>query len=199
MEPNARISLMERALGDDWASLPNALRAHYQGDRNQDVGHLDIEYPPLMQPYLHVLRLFGALVNRRGQAIPTQVEKDMEGETQFWTRRVRFPDGRVVLFKSHWVYAGGNELIEFVNPFMGLRMAVRVKDGRLHYSGRHLVLQLGRVRIPVCEWLFLGHTTIVEEALDDSSFSMDFRLTHPWFGQLFRYAGVFRTRTLGDR
>ncbi len=191
-------SLMQRALGDDWSALPKALQAHYQRGRNTDIGELDIEYPAWMQPYLHVLRLFGALINRRGQAVPTTVEKGMEGETQFWRRRIRFPDGRVVFFKSHWVYTGGNELIEFVNPFLGLRMAVWVEDGQLHYSGRHLVLQLWRMRLPIFEWLFLGHTTIVEEALDDDTFSMDFRLTHPWFGQVFRYAGVFGTRKTED-
>lgn len=198
MESKAKMSLMECALGDDWAALPEALRAHYQRDRNEDIGRLDIEYPILMQPYLHVLRLFGALVNRRGQAVPTTVEKGMEGEVQFWRRSIRFPDGRVVFFKSYWVYAGGNELIEFVNPFLGLRMAVCVKDGQLHYSGQHLVLQMGRVRLPIFEWLLLGHTTIVEEALDDRSFSMDFRLIHPWFGQIFRYAGVFGTHKTVD-
>lgn len=44
------------------------------------------------------------------------------------------------------------------------------------------------------EWIALGHTTIVEEALDDSHFAMDFRLTHPLFGQVFRYAGKFSTQ-----
>jgi len=74
-------------------------------------------------------------------------------------------------------------------------MAVSVVDGKLHYSGRHLVLKLGSVLIPIPEWLVLGHTTIVETALDEGGFAMDFRLTHPWFGQVFRYAGQFRTES----
>ena len=187
------IPLMQQALGEQWAQLPPALQAHYQHGNNADVGALDIEYPEPMQPYLSFLRLLGALVNRRGKAVPTTVEKWMEGGTQRWKRTISFPDGKVIFFKSHWVYAGGNEVIEYVSPFMGLRMAVSVVDGKLHYSGRYLVLKLGSVLIPIPEWLVLGHTTIVETALDEGRFAMDFRLTHPWFGEVFRYAGEFRT------
>ncbi|WML89330.1 DUF4166 domain-containing protein [Thiothrix lacustris] len=187
--------LMQQVLGTQWAQLPPALQAHYQQSTNTDVGALDIDYPAMMQPYLSFLRLFGALVNRRGKAIPTTVEKWMESDTQRWKRTITFPDGKAIFFKSHWVYAGGNEVIEYVSPFMGLRMAVSVVDGRLHYSGKHLVLKLGNVLIPIPEWLVLGHTTIVETALNEDGFAMDFRLMHPWFGEVFRYAGKFTTVT----
>lgn len=190
-----KIPLMQQALGAQWQQLPTTLQAHYQHGTNTDVGALDIGYPRLMQPYLSFLRLLGALVNRRGKAVPTTVEKWMDGDTQRWKRTITFPDGKVIFFNSHWVYAGGSELIEYVSPFMGLRMAVSVVDGKLHYSGRHLVLKLGSVLIPIPEWLVLGHTTIVETALDEGGFAMDFRLTHPWFGEVFRYAGKFRTQT----
>jgi hypothetical protein len=56
------------------------------------------------------------------------------------------------------------------------------------------VAKLGRWLLPIPEWLVLGHTTIVEQAVDDTHFEMDFRLTHPWFGQVFRYAGTFEAR-----
>ncbi|HFE47963.1 MAG TPA: DUF4166 domain-containing protein [Chromatiaceae bacterium] len=187
-----RQPLMQRALGADWDRLAPALRKHYQHGDNTDTGKLDIAYPRFMQPCLSILRLFGALVDRRGERIPTSVAKRMEGDTQYWRRSIRFPDGRVVLFKSRWQYAGDSELIEYVNAFLGLRMRVRVKAGGLYYEGRHYVLKLGRMLLPIPEWLVLGHTTIEEKALDDERFRMDFRLRHPWFGQVFRYAGEFR-------
>ena len=70
-------------------------------------------------------------------------------------------------------------------------MAVRVEDQRLHYRGVRFVAQLGPWRLAIPEWLVLGHTRIEEQAVDDHHFVMDFRLIHPWFGQLFRYAGRF--------
>ena len=155
-----------------------------------------------MQLYLNVMRLMGALVNRRGTAVPATVEKWMEGDIQQWKRSIHFPvstdntdkgEGKTIYFKSHWVYAGGNELIEYVNSVLGLRMAVSVKDGVLYYEGKSYILKLGKLLIPIPEWLVLGHTTIVETALNENEFSMDFRLRHPWFGQLFSYSGVFST------
>jgi hypothetical protein len=41
------------------------------------------------------------------------------------------------------------------------------------------------------QWL-LGYTTIKEEAIDEAHFKMDFRLTHPLWGQVFRYSGTFK-------
>ncbi|MBS1190825.1 MAG: hypothetical protein H6R10_2617 [Rhodocyclaceae bacterium] len=184
-------SLMQKALGDDWHKLPPALQAHYRFGRTTDVGHMDIEYPRFMQPYLSVLRLFGALVDRGGRQIATVVEKSVVGERQYWRRTIRYADGKEIRFDSFWVSADGNEVIEYVNPVLGLQMAVHVEGNRLHYRGVRFVAKLGRFRLPIPEWLVLGRTTIVEEAVDETHFVMDFRLTHPLLGQVFRYSGKF--------
>lgn len=184
-------SLMQRALGNDWEKLPPALQAHYRFGTTTDTGHMDIEYPRFMQPYLGVLRLFGALIDRCGRRVSTVVNKHVVGERQYWARVITYPDGKTVHFNSFWVYAGSNQLIEFVNPVLGLQMAAYVEDGRLHYKGLRFVAKLGPVLLPIPEWLVLGHTTIVEAAVDDTHFAMDFRLTHPLFGQVFRYSGEF--------
>lgn len=189
-------SLMQTLLGEEqWQALPLALQAHYQHGENTDKGTLDIEYPRFMQPYLTLMHLFGALINQRGKAIPTTVAKWVENDRYYWHRRLHFPDGKTVVFNSHWVHAGGNELIEYVNRFIGIRMAVSLQDEQLHYAGKHYVIKLGRWLLPLPEWLILGHTTIVETALNDEDFAMDFRLQHPLLGRVFRYAGTFCTES----
>ena len=52
------------------------------------------------------------------------------------------------------------------------------------------------VRIRALRWRWserwlLGHTLIDEHALDAQHYAMDFRMVHPWLGQVFRYAGRF--------
>lgn len=185
-------SLMQRALGADWENLPPALQAHYRFGTTTDTGTMDIDYPRFMQPCLGILRWLGALIDRRGRGVSTIVKKKVEGERQYWRRTITFADGQVVRFDSFWVWAGGNQLIEFVNPVLGLQMAVQVADGRLHYRGVRFVAKLGPLLLPIPEWLVLGHTRIVEEALDDTHFAMDFRMTHPLLGQVFRYCGTFK-------
>jgi hypothetical protein len=186
-------SLMQRALGKDWEKLPASLQAHYQLGPNVDIGHMDIEFPAWMKPYLWLLHRFGALLPRSGTQIPTRVEKDVVADRQYWRRTMRFSDGKTVTFNSFWVSAGSNQLIEFVNPVMGLQMLVRVEGDQLHYEGVCFVLKLGRLVIRLPEWLILGHTTIVERGQPTNSFAMDFRLAHPMLGQVFRYTGIFST------
>jgi len=186
-------SLMQCALGDDWDRLPASLRAHYQSAPNVDVGHMDIDFPVWMKPYLWLLHRLGALLPRSGSRIPTRVEKNVVGGRQYWRRTMRFPDGKQVTFNSFWICPGGHRLLEFVNPVMGLEMAVRIEGHHLRYDGVRFVLKLGRFIVGLPEWV-LGHTSIVESALSECDFAMDFRLTHPIFGQVFRYAGIFATQ-----
>lgn len=184
-------SLMQHALGADWEKLPPALQAHYRFGTTTDTGHMDIGYPRFMQPFLNVLGAIGVLVNRSGLKVVTVVEKSVVGDRQYWRRTITYPDGKIVRFNSFWVSAGQGQVIEFVNPVLGLQMAPHVKDSRLHYRGIRFVVRLGPLRLPIPEWLALGHTTIVEEAVDETHFVMDFRLTHPLLGEVFRYAGEF--------
>lgn len=184
-------SLMQQALGADWDKLPPALQKHYRFGTTTDTGQMDIEYPRFMQPLLNVLRLFGALINRPGRQISTVVEKSVVGERQYWQRKINYPDGSTVRFNSFWISAGPGQVIEFVNPVLGLQMAPYVTGCRLHYRGIRFVAKLGPIFLPIPELMVLGHTTIVEEAIDDNHFVMDFRLTHPLFGQVFRYSGTF--------
>lgn len=184
-------SLMQQALGADWDKLPPALQAHYRFGTTIDTGHMDIEYPRFMQPFLSVLRAFGALVNRSGRELATVVEKSVIAERQYWRRTISYPDGKEVYFNSFWVSAGKGQVIEFVNPVLGLQMAPYVVGCRLHYRGVRFVAKLGLLMLTIPEWLVLGHTTIIEEAVDETHFVMDFRLTHPLLGEVFRYAGKF--------
>ncbi len=184
-------SLIQQALGDEWNELPPALQAHYRYGAAKDVGHLDIEYPRFMQPFLNILYRVGALVNCPEGQVETVVEKRVENNRQYWKRILKYADGKVIYFNSFWIAASGNQVIEFVNRFVGLQMAVQVLDNRLYYHGIKFIFKLGAVNISIPEWLVLGHTTIVEVAVDETHFRMDFRITHPLLGQVYRYSGKF--------
>ena len=192
-------SLMQQALGADWEKLPPALQAHYRFGTTTDTGHMDIAYPRFMQPCLSVLRFFGALVNRRGQQVATVVEKSVIGDRQVWRRTITYPDGKSITFNSFWVAAEQGQMIEYVNPVLGLQMAPYVSGSRLHYRGVRFVAKLGPMLLPIPEWLVLGHTTIIEEAVDENHFVMDFRLTHPLLGEVFRYSGKFEAASSEPR
>jgi len=187
-------SLMQQALGEQWAKLPAALKAHYQADSNIDTGLLTIQYPCYMQPFLSFLNLIGALLDRRGCDIPARVEKFMAGTRQHWRRRLSHPVAGTLCFDSIWEHEGDNLLTEYVNTCLGLTMSVELVGDSLHYEGQCFILRLAGLRFRLPEWL-LGHTTIREHALDENRFEMDFRLTHPLVGQIYRYSGKFTNKS----
>lgn len=192
-----KVSIIQQALGQQWWGLPKALQGHYVYQIDDMVcmenGHLDIDYPKLMQPVLSIMGLFGVLINRREKAVTTTVKKWMVGEQQHWKRSMTFADGRVAYFTSYLVAAGDNQVIEYVNPFLGLRMAVSVQDEKVIYHGKNYVLKLGNKHVNIPNYLALGKCYIEESTVDDERFQMNFILVHPLFGQIFQYKGIFRT------
>ena len=191
-------SLMQHALGEAWNRLPPSLRSHYLAGTTLDVGHMDIEFPAFMRPVLLLLSHLGALVRRPGSAVSTRVEKVVVGDRQHWRRTLRYADGQVLRFDSVWELGPNGHVIEFVNAWLGLEMQPFMVGQQLHYRGVRFVARLGRWTLFIPEWLGLGHTTIVEDAVDDQHFAMDFRMTHPIFGQVFRYSGMFRANAGGS-
>ncbi len=197
-EKNMKKSIMQNALGNQWHELPEALKNHYgsneQGE-NDAEGKLDIEYPWFMQFPYSVMRLIGALVNRRGKGLKTTVSKIMKDDEQHWHRVISYPDGNQIIFDSVFV-ADKDGFIEYINAYLGLKMVAFVENKKLHYESRGYVLKLGKVKIPIPEWLALGHASIVESEYkqgDEQTFVMDFRIKHFLFGEVFCYKGVFTT------
>ena len=184
-------SPIQQALGSNWDKLPPALQAHYQSGTSTDIGYLNIEYPWFMQPVLSLFRIFGVLVNRTGRNVSTVVNKTNTQKHQHWHRTIRYHNGKKIIFKSYWIASNNNQIIEYVSPFLGLEMKVWVEKDQLHYQGVNYIFKLGNFLLPIPQWLSLGYASIVEEAIDNTQFVMDFRIAHPLFGQVFRYSGKF--------
>jgi len=153
-----------------------------------------------MKVPLHFMRLFGALVNKRGNNLKTTVAKTMNGDKQKWHRVIKFPDGKTINFNSTFV-ADNDGFIEYINNYLGLKMTAFVKDNSLHYESRGYVLKLGKFNLPIAEFLALGHASIIESEFhqdDAQTFIMNFRVKHPLFGEVFCYKGKFVTQSFDN-
>ena len=158
-------SLMQKALGQQWQQLPASLQAHYdenQAGSNYAEGQMDIDFPRFMQLPLSLFKRMGTLVNRRGKGLETTVEKTMKNGKQYWHRVITYADGERIVFDSLFTYIGNNEFIEYTNKFLGLKMAVFVEGKTLRYESKGYVLKIGSIKIPIPEWLALGHASIKE-------------------------------------
>ncbi len=191
------ISLMQRVLGDDWTALPPAIQRHYQITGPQQAititGKMDIDYPYWLTPVLKLLRLLGALVDLKGKQMPVQVKKwrQTDPSTLYWLRHIQADNGRQCRFASRMVWQQDHELIELVGMGFGIRLKVSVEQGKLVYRSHGHLLKLGRLTVPIPDYLVLGHAVITEQAISDTTFQLDFQIVHPLWGKLYYYGGVF--------
>lgn len=186
-------SPMARVLGAQWAHLHPTLQAHHGGGTVHEVGAMDVKFPRWMVPVLWLLRWLGALVHRAQAQVHTVVDKHSVQGRQSFHRTLTYADAQVLHFNSTWVAEAQGRLVEYVNPWLALELAPKVVGNALHCDGVCFVLRLGAVRLRLSERWLLGHTVIREHAVDARHYAMDFRMIHPWFGQVFRYAGIFAT------
>jgi len=191
MNDKSETPFLQQVLGDAWHTLPGVLQRHYGGVDGIDQGSLNVSIPILFRPFFYLLGLLGVLVAQTGTGFATRVVRFQKDNRLFWQRSIAAPANKPVEFNSQWILNGGGEFTEFVNPLLGLRMVAHTGNHQLRFEGRNFLLRLGRIQIPIPEWLALGHSEIVETAVNDSEFDMVFTLTHPLFGEIYRYWGRF--------
>lgn len=193
------ISLMQKILGDDWCNLPSVIQRHYQlqaGQQTANVvtGKMHIRYPKFVRPMLFLTRLMGGLIDLQGDNLAARVEKSIDVDqpnSLYWKRTIQAPDGKTTVFASRMTYQQGNELIEYVGGGFGLYLNLTVENNKLVYRSNGHLWQIGKLRIPIPDVLFLGHATIIETAVSEHQFELDFRIKHPLFGETYYYGGVF--------
>jgi len=192
--------VIAQALGKEWDKLHPLVRRHY-GIPPGTVSHVimkgemrEVYYSRRAAPLIHIARVFGALVAKRATAIPVMViNSSRHGDTAMhWHRTFRYPDGTERTFESRMVYAGGNEIIEYVRFGLGIRMAMSVKDGALLFESRGLHWGRPHAGLPIPDMLLLGRSHIIERAISDEQFEVEFDTRHPLYGKNFGYNGTFR-------
>ncbi|MGZ5030834.1 MAG: DUF4166 domain-containing protein [Methylobacter sp.] len=193
-----KTSLMQRVLGNDWEALPPVIQRHYQITLPQQAitvtGNMNIDYPYWLTPVIKMLRLFGALVDLKGEGLAVQVKKWRQTDPSilYWRRHIQAADnGKPCVFASRMVWQKDHELIELVGMGFGIRLKLSVEQGKLVYQSRGHLLQLGPLTLPIPDSLLLGHALITEQALSEDTFQLDFQIVHPLWGKTYYYGGVF--------
>lgn len=186
-------SIIQQCLGKNWERLPEVLQKHHDVFSRVEEGKLSIRFPSMMKIPLFFLSLFGVLIGKKQENALTKVKITTVKNKQIWERKISLRHSKTVGFNSTWEYSGDNRFVEYVTPFLGLEMAVKLDDETLVMEGLHYIVKLKLIKLKLPEWLLLGHTVIEEKVVDDSSYEMDFRLLYPWLGKIYQYTGVFKT------
>lgn len=200
MQTSKPVSIMKKALGEEWDLLDDIVKRHYEmapGTPSDMTiyGSMDkVFHSNIAKLFLLPGRIFGALVPYKGVDIPTTVNNWTKGDdtkAMFWHRTMQFPGKPLSEFRSRMEYIGGDEIIEYVKYGLGMRMRMSVDDGALVFTSAGYVWDIGLARIPIPAWAILGDAKITERAISDKEFYIDFNMVHPLFGHTFSYSGNF--------
>lgn len=192
--------VIQKALGNNWDDLAETVKQHYDitpGEASNMTikGVMDeVYHSPIAKLFLLPGRIFGALVPYKGKNIPTEVKNWTTRDNNaamFWHRTLEFPNKAPVIFKSRMEYVKDDEIIEYVRYGMGIRMRMFVKDSALIFKSIGYIWKIGRIKIPIPTWAILGNAEIIERAISDDEFYIDFNMIHPLFGRTFSYSGVY--------
>jgi Domain of unknown function (DUF4166) len=124
-------------------------------------------------------------------AIVTVTENAQAGG-QIWTRiyarNGRFPQ----VIHSCKRFCGSTGLEEYVGFGVSMALRVCVADDALQFHSAEYSLRIGRLRLPLPEWLTPGALTVSHADLGGGEFRFTLEITHPRFGRLLRQSAKFR-------
>ena len=191
--------IFEGIFGRPLSGLPPVMQKHYgvradSADRVTVEGVMNIHRGWLIRLMSPFLRLFGALVPYDGKDIPVTVAfYSGPGEMAFhFDRSFHFPGKQVYRFHSRLQPVSGDEVVEVMRGGIGWRCAYEAEGKHIRLHHRGYVWRIGRFLIPLPLALILGKGAAGEEVLTDDTFSMWMTITHPLFGENYRYEGTFK-------
>ncbi len=185
--------------GTQWDLLPAIIRHRYaihgySNDAIQLEGKMEVYFSRLLSIFMPLFKIIGVLVPYRGKDVPVKVTFHSNPDTNVFYigRTFYFPDKKPYYFNSHMVTASNNEAIEFMRFGFGWKMIY-------HYDGNKVILQHkgyvfkifdSKITLPIS--FLIGKVYVEEMALSNNSYQMLMKITHPLFGKLFEYSGIFR-------
>ena len=200
MSMEETMSVLEQALGEKWNSLDTIIKLHYDLKPGCDTQlHLrgtmrEVYHSKIGKLFLLPGRIFGALVPYKGREIPTEVKNWTSKENRqamYWHRRLFFPNKDPVIFRSRMEHSHANEIIEYVNYGMGIRLRTFTQNNSLHFRSLGYIWKVGPITLSIPNWAILGDAEIIEKAVSDRELLVDFNMIHPLFGKTFSYSGSF--------
>jgi len=184
----------------DWDRLPRVFRRHYAcragtADSAACEGVMQVRASWLGRLLSPLFYLSGTLVPYTGDNVSATVRfasRRRRGVAGFAFDRVFYFQGRKPYrFGSFLIPSGGNEITEYTRLGLGWRAAFVLDGDKIDMQHRGYTLTLFGKDIPFPGEFLIGRPHASETALDDDRFSMTMEITHPLWGRVLGYSGIF--------
>lgn len=185
--------------GDDWERLPNVIKKHYadrpySNDITRAKGLMTISFSPLMSALAPLLSFFKMFAPAPGKDIPVEIDylSNPQNASFIFDRRFFYPNlSKPFTFKTTLWQLKGNMIIDVMRFGLGLKMRYQVDGTKIRITHCGYALVIGKLHIPLPLTFLFGKGYGEETPLTDTSFHFYLESTHPLFGQIIRYEGVF--------
>jgi hypothetical protein len=195
----AEAPIFQGIFGIPWVDMPPVMQKHYavraySADRARAVGVMNIRRSRLIRLLSLFLKIFGALVPLDGDDIPTTVDfySGPQEKAFHFDRSFDRPGQKPFRFHSRLEQVAGHDVVEYMRFNVGWRSTYYMHGNRVEMTHIGYVWRLGKFLVPLPFTLLLGKGAAWEEVIDAESFRMCMTVTHPLFGEAYRYEGVFK-------
>jgi hypothetical protein len=186
---------------EDWGRLPVAIWRRFSkrladGDTIIYVGEID--EASLSRTGWWVVQLAriigGPLPTSAESCVPmiVAVTEDAATGGQIWTRICSRRNGFPQVIHSSKRFEGPTGLEEYVGFGVSMGLRIFVENEALLFRSAGYYVRLGRLRLPLPEWLTPGDLTVSHSDLGGGAFRFTLEIVHPRFGMLLRQSAVFR-------
>lgn len=195
---NQSEAIFKKVFDNAWDSLPTVFKKRY-GNRafSNDVitvnGKMDIVISKYMRILAPILKLLKILVPYEGQNIPVKVEfcSHPNSALLYLNRTFYFANNNAYTFNTTMNALAKNDVIESIFLSIGWRTNYRYADKKVIMQHKSYVLRLFNCNLPLPLTYLFGIIHAEEIMIDDNTYKITMIVTHPWFGELYRYAGDF--------
>ena len=184
--------------GQHWHELPLALKKHYQNrpfsqERIRVTGHLNVRTAKPFRWLAPIAKLLGQIPLANAKDVPVTVDflSAPRERTLGFHRQFYFHPSRPYHFKSRMTPQKNGQVFERMAGGFCWRLRYEWDQDRIkmHHVGYGLHWFGHLIPLPIT-WIF-GAGYAEEWAIDDNSFAMKTYITHPWWGEIYRYSGEF--------
>jgi len=157
---------------------------------------MDVEFGWLVGLLSPFLRIFGALVPHQGHNIPVTVHFRSEPDSAAYCldRKFNFKNEKPYVFYSKMIQVKGDVIIELMKYGIGWKHRFYFDGEKVILEHRGYVWKIFGIIIPIPLGLLLGKGYAEEKSLSDNRFRMKMNITHPLFGKMYEYRGVFEVK-----
>ncbi len=184
----------KKVFGADWKNLPPVLKAHYDvGAGSRVVGEVSIKCRGLMRWLAPLFWLIRGVPPVNEDRVPTEVDFSVDDKAHFHFRRhFQFGSRKPYRFHSVMRVDAQGRVIEQMGWGVSWRFQLLWQDEKIVMHHRGFGLSFGNNFVPLPLTWLLGAAYAEEIPQSNDSFRMEVSISHPLWGQHYRYYGEFR-------